>query len=631
MRLSSGAVSRIFNGNPNEEATLQVLNVKKIQSNAPAGGAGGNQPERYRLVVSDGVHFMQAMMATQMNDLVSDRGGKLEQHSLIHVKECIVNTVHNRKLVILLNLEVVHATGLEKIGDPQNIDASVGAGASSEGARPQASAPAAAHAPAHTPASAPGGAAKQQSAPYSSNQYNRPAAAPAPSAYGGAPRGGAIVKSEMDGKVCMIGALNPYNNRWIIQVRVISKSPIRTWQNEKGAGKLFSMEVCDESGELRCTCFKEGVDKFYDFIQVDKVYLISKGQVKPANKQFNPNGQYELTLDQNSFIELCDDTSKVPSMKYTFVKIGDLENAAPNTLVDVIGVLKEVGNVVKIVVKKTNTEVEKRDVQIADESGKIVQLTLWDSRVSLVSEDDAAHGSIFAAKNVRVSDFGGRSLSMAASSHAELNIDHHRAAELRLWWQTEGGTAALSSMSGAGGSGRNDPLRTIAAIKEEDLGGKEKADYIKVRARIFHIPHEKNLYYQACPEKNCNKKVTESSDTNFYCEKCARSFPKCDHRYIMGMMLTDTTGTTWASAFNEIGEKMLGRTANELAEMKKIGDETGVLEVIHKALFKNYTLKLRCKMETYQETNKVKVSIIDASEVNYAQECRALLDYIKAN
>ena len=23
-----------------------------------------------------------------------------------------------------------------------------------------------------------------------------------------------------------------------------------------------------------------------------KVYLISKGQVKPANKQFNPNGQY---------------------------------------------------------------------------------------------------------------------------------------------------------------------------------------------------------------------------------------------------------------------------------------------------------------------------------------------------
>ena len=69
---------------------------------------------------------MQAMMATQMNDMVRafeiaylfvrsssqgtparhgrtwqvlERGGKLEQHSIIHVKECIVNQVANRKYV----------------------------------------------------------------------------------------------------------------------------------------------------------------------------------------------------------------------------------------------------------------------------------------------------------------------------------------------------------------------------------------------------------------------------------------------------------------------------------------------------------------------------------------------------
>jgi hypothetical protein len=70
---------------------------------------------------------MQAMMATQMNDMVRafeiaylfvrsssqgtparhgrtwqvlERGGKLEQHSIIHVKECIVNQVANRKYVM---------------------------------------------------------------------------------------------------------------------------------------------------------------------------------------------------------------------------------------------------------------------------------------------------------------------------------------------------------------------------------------------------------------------------------------------------------------------------------------------------------------------------------------------------
>ncbi len=43
------------------------------------------------------------------------------------------------------------------------------------------------------------------------------------------------------------------------QVRVISKSVIR--RALYGAGRRLSFEVCDESGELRCTCFNEGVDK----------------------------------------------------------------------------------------------------------------------------------------------------------------------------------------------------------------------------------------------------------------------------------------------------------------------------------------------------------------------------------
>lgn len=46
------------------------------------------------------------------------------------------------------------------------------------------------------------------------------------------------------------------------------KSAIRTWSNARGEGKLFSMDLCDESGEIRATAFKEQVDKFYDYIEV---------------------------------------------------------------------------------------------------------------------------------------------------------------------------------------------------------------------------------------------------------------------------------------------------------------------------------------------------------------------------
>lgn len=54
----------------------------------------------------------------------------------------------------------------------------------------------------------------------------------------------------------------------MIKARVMNKGPIKTWSNAKGEGKLFSMELCDESGEIRVTAFRDAVDKFYDMIQV---------------------------------------------------------------------------------------------------------------------------------------------------------------------------------------------------------------------------------------------------------------------------------------------------------------------------------------------------------------------------
>lgn len=54
----------------------------------------------------------------------------------------------------------------------------------------------------------------------------------------------------------------------MIKARVTTKSPVRTWANARGEGKLFSIDLIDESGEIRATAFKEQCDKFYDMIEV---------------------------------------------------------------------------------------------------------------------------------------------------------------------------------------------------------------------------------------------------------------------------------------------------------------------------------------------------------------------------
>ncbi len=51
-------------------------------------------------------------------------------------------------------------------------------------------------------------------------------------------------------------------------MRIINKSDIRTWSNVRGEGKLFSMDMIDETGEIRATAFNAECDKFYHMVEV---------------------------------------------------------------------------------------------------------------------------------------------------------------------------------------------------------------------------------------------------------------------------------------------------------------------------------------------------------------------------
>ena len=57
------------------------------------------------------------------------------------------------------------------------------------------------------------------------------------------------------------------------------------------------MDLVDESGEIRATAFKNECDKYYEMIEIGKVYYITQGTLKAANKQYsNLNNDYELTF-----------------------------------------------------------------------------------------------------------------------------------------------------------------------------------------------------------------------------------------------------------------------------------------------------------------------------------------------
>lgn len=142
-----------------------------------------------------------------------------------------------RRVLIIVSLEVLHK-GEEvgkKIGDPVNLESKEAAAGSSE---PVPTRP-----------------IEHPTVPTQSNSVSA--------------ANSTLNSSVIDGRATHpISSLSPYQNKWVIKARVTSKSAIRTWNNAKGEGKLFSMDLMDESGQIRVTAFRDQVDKFYDMIQV---------------------------------------------------------------------------------------------------------------------------------------------------------------------------------------------------------------------------------------------------------------------------------------------------------------------------------------------------------------------------
>jgi replication factor A1 len=81
-------------------------------------------------------------------------------------------------------------------------------------------------------------------------------------------------------------------------------------------------------------------------------------------------------------------------------------------------------------------------------------------------------------------------------------------------------------MGSGSGADALERRKEIAAIKDESMGLGEKPDYITVKATVNHIKHDTDCWYTACPTEGCNKKVHETLNNNWSCEKCMKEFPQ---------------------------------------------------------------------------------------------------------
>ncbi len=572
-------------------------------------------------MVSDGVNFLQAMLATQLNQLVQEE--QIKPRCLVRLDEFICNTVHDRQIAIVLQLTVTSGP-VEQIGQPTAIEAAKPGAAAQPAAQPMAQSnynkPAAAAAPAYQPAPA--------------QHYTAPAAAQAPmhqaNRFQQAPAQARPAMGQ-DQNIFPLSALNPFqNSRWVVRCRVIHKGDVKTWKNERGEGKLMSIDILDSEGsKMRVTMFNAEVDMFEPQLQQGRSYFISKGQIKPANKKFNNLGSdYEMTLDKNSLVEPAPDGGEIPLQSFKFVPIAEIANISADKVIDVLGKVIEAGEVTSINTKR-GTPLSKRTVTLVDSSMASIELTLWGKFAETVSVD-----GILAIQGAKVSDWNAKTIGTSMNGSVESNPDLPDAHKLRVWFDanqnnlhsitqlTQQGVRPQVEGREGGGNFKPAQYKTFAQIRDEGLGKRNEPDYFLLNATVSSIKHDRDVWYHACT--TCNKKVTEAAGAGgWVCEKCNATLTKCAYRYILRVVACDHTGSFWLNAFNEQGEAIMGVPASQLAEYKSAGDDK-YEKCFENALFKEFSMKCRAKEDSYQGNDRVSINVMTVAPLNFSEQIKLL-------
>jgi len=636
--LTNGAIARMLDNDTAFQPTLQVLDVKKIVT--------GQSGLRFRLVLSDGLFYLQGMLASQCTDLVN--ASDLRKFSVIRLKEFVCNNINGKKICVVIQCEVVSQLG-GGIGAPANalqtnpaqMQASMSSSAQ-QAPQQQQQPPAAAHAQQH-------GAAQGRMNPMAQNQ-NRPAPPSnqqafhqrnaAPNYFSQAQPHGQGMGSE--DSIQPVSSLNPYQNSWKIKVRCTQKENFKYYHNQKGEGKLFGLDFLDKDGtEIRAVAFNEAAEKFFPIFEKNGVYLISKGQVRLARKGFSHvKNDYSITLNMDAqVIPVHHDNNEIETQKYKFVQIADIQRVEPKSFVDVIGVVMDVGPITTILSSKTQKELKRRNLKIADQTAKI-DITLWSADAESFDEEklNQRENTILAFKGCKVSEFGGRSLS--ASGFIDFHPDRPETRQLLAWLSSNGGNiqnAQLTELTtGARTVSQNAQRLTFGEAKDMDLGMKanrKDAAFFTVVASITTVAQstDRKPWYEANPDQNSdakNAKVTPAGDGKWLCEKNGKTYNSYLPRYILRFCATDFTGNIWLTAFNENAEKILGKTAVEAENL--LNTDSNAYEEIFKAVqFKKFVFTCKAYSDVWEDSQRVRYDVHAVAPCDPGQESEKLIEKIQ--
>lgn len=436
-----------------------------------------------------------------------------------------------------------------------------------------------------------------------------------------------------------IAALNPYQPRWSVITRVLDVTIIDL---KTSGGSMLTATLVDEAADsIPVVCFGETATIMHGRINPDRIYRISRGEIRSPKKFFGePTHPYEILFSEHTILEEVRDSAVEQAIPFEtsckFTSISAIVSLGKDEYVNIVAVVGEVSAPVSITTKNGGI-LAKREVQLIDQSDHSIALVLWGTEAEVFHPPRVPVPCCVTARGVRVGEFmGGRTLVATSKSTVEMNPQIPEADQLRSWF-----------LKGQGGSVHTD----LSAVSRTEKQPSEKVTLKKLAQRGHSLALGERMvvdvvcsvkqfasrdpFYAACPlqvdGRSCNKKVIEQDNGSWFCHRCEQGMPQPKLRYILSFQVIDSTGTAWLTAFDEAGNSLLKTSADEYAALLERGNNDGLDALRRRA--EHRPLTIRCLVRNERDLKgelRLQTVVSHLTRLNFAAEAAGLAEAIRS-
>ena len=141
---------------------------------------------------------------------------------------------------------------------------------------------------------------------------------------------------------------------------------------------------------------------------------------------------------------------------------------------------------------------------------------------------------------------------------------------------------------------------------------------------VSMIKNDDRIYYPACKNENCRRKVVEDNG-GYRCENCGKTSETYSPTYMIMARISDFTDSLYVYFTRENGTSLMGKSAEQFKEFKENNSEEGIQNYFDSLLFKQLNIMVKCKHEYYNGEQRMRFFAVKTLPINVKQENNALL------